>query len=60
MTTPRPPDEVFCLTCGPAAALDGDPLAPRGADDTSALTPDETAAQIAAWVRAAVCSGDDA
>lgn len=28
--------------------------------DTSALTPDETAAQIAAWVRAAVCSGDDA
>ena len=28
MTTPRPPDEVFCMTCGPAAALDRDPLAP--------------------------------
>jgi hypothetical protein len=109
MTTPRPPDEVFCMTCGPAAALDRDPRAPvlrcarcgarqrvpalplfvvTGASgagkttiaehqrfagwlrtniqpcyDTSALTPDETAAQIAAWVRhrlAAVCSGGDA
>jgi hypothetical protein len=40
MTTPRPPDEVFCMTCDPAAALDRDPL-----------TPDEAAAQIAAWVR---------
>jgi hypothetical protein len=28
MTTPRPPDEVFCMTCGPAAALDRDPGAP--------------------------------
>jgi hypothetical protein len=28
MTTPRPPDEVFCMTCGPDAALDRDPLAP--------------------------------
>ena len=28
MTTPRPPDEVFCMTCGPAAALDRDPRAP--------------------------------
>ena len=113
MTTPRAPDEVFCMTCGPAAALDRGPRAgvlrcPRcGAEqrvpdvlaarlrarpswrhssletaiaehqrfaawlrshiqpcyDTSALTPDETAAQIATWVRlglAAVCSGDDA
>ena len=24
----RPPDEVFCMTCGPAAALDRDPVAP--------------------------------
>ena len=97
MTTPRPPDEVFCMTCGPAAALDRDPLergrqdhghraaAPPAAGlrrrpswrhssletaiaehqrfaawlrthiqpcyDTSTLTPDETAGQIAAWVR---------
>lgn len=28
MTTPRPPDEVFCMTCGPAVALDRDPRAP--------------------------------
>jgi hypothetical protein len=28
MTTPRPPDEVFCTTCGPASVLDRDPGAP--------------------------------
>ena len=28
MTPARPPDEVFCLTCGPGAALDRDPAAP--------------------------------
>jgi len=28
MTTPRPPDEVFCMTCGPASVLDRDPRAP--------------------------------
>jgi hypothetical protein len=58
MTTPRPPDEIFCMTCGPAAALDRDPLTPMlrcarcGAEQrVPALTPDETAEQIAAWVR---------
>jgi hypothetical protein len=29
MTTPeRPPDDIFCLTCGPAAVLDRDPAVP--------------------------------
>jgi hypothetical protein len=28
MTTPRPPDEVFCMTCGPGAALRRDQEAP--------------------------------
>lgn len=28
MTIQRPPDEVFCMTCGPAAVLDRDPVAP--------------------------------
>jgi RNase adaptor protein for sRNA GlmZ degradation len=28
MTTPRPPDEVFCMTCGPDAVLERDPRLP--------------------------------
>jgi hypothetical protein len=28
MTTARPPDEVFCMTCGPSAALERDACAP--------------------------------
>src|SRR5215469_14267252 len=28
MTTARPPDEVFCMTCGPSSVLGRDPRAP--------------------------------
>jgi hypothetical protein len=28
MTAPRPPDEVFCMTCGPAAVLEREPRVP--------------------------------
>jgi len=28
MTAPRPPDEIFCMTCGPAAVLERDPRVP--------------------------------
>jgi RNase adaptor protein for sRNA GlmZ degradation len=28
MTTPQPPEEVFCMICGPEAVLEPDPLTP--------------------------------
>jgi hypothetical protein len=44
----RPPSEVFCLACGPEAWL-REHIDPTW--DTSALTPEEAAKRIAAWVR---------
>ena len=56
MTTPRPPDEVFCMTSCAAIAEHQRFAAWLRAHiqpcyDTGALAPDETAGQIAAWVR---------